>query len=68
MRQGGRYGAALAARPLDLKLGDVSATIGFVDSFRRGWKFLKLARRATWSRNELSTAVRTPVFKDHFCT
>src|SRR6267378_190954 len=40
MRQGGRYGAALAARPFDLKLGDVSATIGFVHSFRRGWKSL----------------------------
>jgi hypothetical protein len=42
----------------------LSATIGFVNPFGRGWKLLKLARRPTRSRNELSTAVGAPAFED----
>jgi len=59
-----RKGAALAARPFDLELGSLSATIGFVNPFDRGREFLKFFHRSARACHQLTSAIWASTFKN----
>ena len=56
--------AALAARPLQLKLDSIATTVGLEDAVGRCRIFGELVRRTSRTSDELSAAIGTYMFED----